>query len=481
MHPLAAGAGAEPREDILGADVNRRRAAYTPGILSLVSVLLVSLACGDGASVPDLVLVSVDTLRPDHLGIYGYDRDTTPNLDGFFASGRVYTRAYSTSASTAPSVVSLLTGRLPQEHRVRVLYQLVPDEVKLLTDRLPEHYQTAAFVSSIVLTEEAIGMSRRFDHYDDFVDEQESSREIWERNAARTTDAALAWLRDVRDPERPVFLWVHYIDPHAPYRPPPEWGKRFEGTRTKPVEPHRIKSYMQEPDFSNAWDYVDRYDDEVAYTDEQIGRLLAGYGPGLDDALVVFTADHGETMLEHELWFAHGFQVYEAILRVPLMLRGPGVRPGPAARAAHGTDVAPTLLRAAGVEIPDDMLDVDLRTGEGLGDDRVLVGEAFGAGGQWRASIQGDRKWVVFVRGPGRNVMLRRHYELAGDPDEKKPRAWRGDEAGARTLIEIVKDDPDPAGNPGAYEQGMQIRGPKVDPRANDAAREKLRALGYVE
>jgi arylsulfatase A-like enzyme len=339
--------------------VNRPRAAYSPAILSLVATLLVSLACGGprgvGSQAPDLVLLSVDTLRPDHLGAYGYDRDTTPNLDAFFAMGRVYPRAYSTSASTAPSVVSLLTGRLPQDHRVRLLYQLVPDEVEVLTDRLPESYQTAAFVSSIVLTEEAIGLAGRFDHYDDFVDEQESSREIWERSAAGTTDAALAWLREARDPERPVFLWVHYIDPHAPYRPPENWEKRFEGTRTKPVEPNRIKSYMREPDVSNAWSYVDRYDDEVAFTDHHIGRLLAGYGPGLEDALVVFTAD-----------------VYEAILRVPLMLRGPGVRAGRAARAAHGTDVAPTMLRAAGVAIPDHMPDVDLRGGSGARASRAI-------------------------------------------------------------------------------------------------------------
>ena len=87
----------------------------------------------------------------------------------------------------------------------------------------------------------------------------------------------------------------------------------------------------------------------------------------------------------------------------------------------------------------------------------------------------------MFVRGPGRTVMARRRYELARDPGEKKPRAWRGDETGARTLAESVKNDPDPAGIPRAYEQGMQIEGPKVDPRADDAAREKLRALGYVE
>ncbi|MDJ0850250.1 MAG: sulfatase-like hydrolase/transferase, partial [Myxococcota bacterium] len=116
--------------------------------------LVALLACGGGSAGPDLVLISVDTLRPDHLGLYGYDRGTSPNLDRFFANGRIYTNAYSTSASTAPSVVSLLTGRLPHEHRVRLLYQLVPAEVGLVTDHLPPGYQKAAFVSNIVLTEE---------------------------------------------------------------------------------------------------------------------------------------------------------------------------------------------------------------------------------------------------------------------------------------------------------------------------------------
>ena len=451
--------------------------------------LPLALACGEPDSgrpaaegaPPDLVLLSVDTLRPDHLGLYGYARDTSPRLDRFFASGRIYTRAYGTSASTSPSVVSLLTGLRPPEHGVRLFYQLVPEDIGLLTERLPQAYQSAAFVSNIVLTEEALGIAERFDHYDDYVDEQESARKIWERRADRTTEAALAWLREERDPERPLFLWLHYIDPHGPYRPPEEWAGRFEDAREHPVEIERIYPHQREEGVRDAWDYVDRYDEEIAFVDAQIGRLLDGYGPRLDDALVVFTSDHGETMIEHERWFTHGYRVYEAILRVPLMLRGPGVEAGRDERLVQGTDVAPTLLRAAGAPVPAAMPAVDLRTGSGLRDDRILVGEATGKTGQWLAAIQGEEKSTLRVHGAARNVEERKRYGLEDDPGEQQPRVWDYGVPTARALLEFVRDDPDPAGVPRELEAGMRLSAPKVAPRADEEALEKLRALGYAE
>ncbi len=434
-----------------------------------------------GPRAPDLVLISVDTLRPDHLGVYGYERDTSPRLDRFFADGRIYTKAYSTSASTAPSVVSLLTGRLPHEHRVRLLYQLVPEEVTLVTDHLPARYQKAAFVSNIVLTDEALGIAERFDHYDDFVDERESRRKIWERSAGRTTDAALEWLRSGRDESRPLFLWVHYIDPHGPYRVPPEWKASFRHTRSRPVEPRRMMRYMREAGVANAWSYVDAYDEEVAYTDSQIGRLLDSFGPALDDALVIFTADHGETMIEHEIWFSHGFHVYDAIVRVPLLVRGPGVEPGTSGAPALGTDAAPTLLRAAGVAVPGAMPDVDLRTGSGLSEDRPIVVEATMGQRQWRAVIQDESKAVLSVSGPERKVKERRSYDLRADPAERKPGVWRPGSAASEELLRLVRSDPDPSGVPKQYAKGMQLRAPKVAPRVDESTLEKLEQLGYAE
>jgi len=483
--------------DILGADVLGSLAAQTrlgggraPGALASVGLIaaltwggliLASAGCGQGAP-GDVLLITVDTLRPDHLGIYGYERPTSPHIDGFFASGAVYERAYSTTASTGPSVVSLLSGRLPHEHRVRMLYQLVGDDVALVTDLLPERYQKAAFVSNIVLTDEALGIANRFDHYDDYIDERESTRPIWERSATRTTDAALAWLGQARDPERPLFLWIHYIDPHGPYRPPEQWPESFDHAKPKmPFKPQRMLGYMAVYGFEDAWQYVDRYDDEIAYVDSEIGRLLDGYGDRLDEALVILTADHGETMIEQETWFTHGYQVYEPIVRVPLMLRGPGVAKRRVSEPAQGTDVAPTVLRFAGVTAPDPLPAIDLRSGEGLDPGRPIVVEATTRSRQWRALIRGQEKWSVDVRGDYRKLARRLHQSVDEEGAGAGRTPWDDSNPGARALLDLVESDPDPAGVPSSYGRGEAIKSPKVDPRIGSETLEKLRGLGYAE
>ncbi len=246
---------------------------------TIAGLLGAALAAASGCrgAPGDVLLVSVDTQRADRVGLYGYERETTPHLDRWFADGAVYLRAYATSASTTPSVVSLLSGRPPHRHGVRLLLQLLPDELDLVTDHLPDRYQSAAFVSNAVLTDESLGIARRFDHYDDFVDEREPNLLAFERNASRTTDAALSWLREERDPRRPLFLWIHYIDPHGPYRPPTKAGPRFSHEGERPLESERVHRFQLEPGVTDALDYVDRYDEEVAYVDAQVGRLLEGY------------------------------------------------------------------------------------------------------------------------------------------------------------------------------------------------------------
>ena len=210
--------------------------------LILAASLLAS--CHLGSDTPrDVVLITVDTMRADHLGIYGYPRATTPNLERWFSEdGRVQMRSYSAEAATTPSVVSLLTGLVPQQHRVRQLVQLVPHDLDLLPDMLPDGWQTAGFVSNMMLTSEASGLGQHFDHYDDFVDERERYRaDTFERNAARTTQAVLDWMQGEgtrkpgpakggatpRDKNRPLFLWVHYMDPHGPYHAPDDWKRTF--------------------------------------------------------------------------------------------------------------------------------------------------------------------------------------------------------------------------------------------------------------
>ncbi len=448
---------------------------------------LLAAACGPSGGPEsrepggDVILITIDTLRAGHLGLYGYPRDTTPHLDRWFGEGRVLERAYAAEAATSPSVVSMLSGRLPQEHGVRLFFQLVPEEVELIPERLPEAYQTAAFVSNMVLTDEAMGLGSRFDHFDDFVALRESQRVMFERTAEDTTNAALLWLARDRDPERPLFLWVHYIDPHGPYRPPEGWGDAFDHEGTAPLEVDRIPTYGVLEGVDDALEYVDRYDAEIRYADAQVGRLLDGYArtADVDDALVLLTADHGETMANRERWFDHGYHVYEDIVHVPLMLRGPGVAPGRVRGLASGVDVFATLLGAAGV-VDRTGPGIDLRRTEPPAD-RVVFFEASRKAVQWRGALRADDKWVVAVVGEERAISSRRTYDLREDPLELDPRPWRPDELPARLLDELIRDDPDPAGFPLEYAEGVQLSAPKVAPGVSAENLEALRALGYAE
>ncbi len=462
----------------------RRPSASTSA--SIVCLLLIAAsfpACDSRTAPGDVLLITIDALRPDHLGLYGYRRPTSPNLDHWLADAAVFGRAYTVAGQTAPAVVSLLSGKLPQEHRVRLIFQLIPEEVALLPELLPPGYQTAAFVSNTVLTDEAMGIAARFDHYDDFVDERESERLVFERSAARTTDAAIRWLREERDPGRPLFLWIHYIDPHGPYLPPADWPRSFEHPAPRPISLERVKPYMRLPGTEDGLDYVDGYDEEIAYTDHHLGRFLEVYAAGadVDRALVVFTSDHGESMMEHEEWFRHGHHVYEEVIRVPMALRGPGVsaglRPGPATLL----DVVPTILAFTGAPLPAGLPGVDLRDSTGPDPRRSLFAEAATHKLQWRAEVRGDSKWMIRLERGRRETVASRRYDLGSDPEELRPLPWSPEDGGAPLLVELCRDDPDPGGLPAEYLEGARLTAAKVSPRADPEALEKLRALGYVD
>ncbi|MFN2427538.1 MAG: sulfatase-like hydrolase/transferase, partial [Candidatus Binatia bacterium] len=181
-------------------------------------------------------------------------------------------------------------------------------------------------------------------------------------------------------------------------------------------------AYQREPGVDDGLAYMDAYDEEIAYTDFEIGKLLEGIDDALGDrTLYVFTADHGESMMEHESWFRHAVHVYDEMVRVPLLVRGPGVVPGRSELLTSGIDVVPTVLAALGLPLAPPMPDVDLRTGKGLDPSRIVYAEASlnarDGGEQWRAAIQGDMKWMIGVR-KGNCESSRRRYDLAADPLE---------------------------------------------------------------
>ena len=431
----------------------------------------------------NIILISVDTLRADHVGLYGYSRATTPNIDKWFSDGIRYEYAYATDAATAPSVMSLLTGLLPQDHGTRLFFQLLSPDVPVLTDYLPENYQTAAFVSNMVLTDEAIGLANRFEHYDDYVDQKESVRSVFERSATDTTNAVLKWLAEKYDRERPLFLWVHYIDPHGPYRPPEQWRDHFESEARLKIQAQRVPSYMREEEIDDGNYYVDRYDAEIAYTDSEIDRLLTGYQEQneVDDTLVILTADHGETLMEHEVWFSHTYHVYEELIRIPLLLRGPGVRSGTQDGLVSSLDIVPTVLRFVGVPLQETLTQVDLRMGAGLSAERIVFAEAHGFKGQWRAAIQQREKWIALVDGDGIVQNEPHFYSLDEDPSEKSPKTTDANVAALTALLSLINRDPDPGGTPKEYRKGKMLHGPKIAPDVDEAALEKLRSLGYID
>jgi len=185
-------------------------------------------------------------------------------------------------------------------------------------------------------------------------------------------------------------------------------------------------------------------------------------------------------MIEHEAWYNHGYQVYEGIARIPFLLRGPGVARGRSRAPVSGIDLAPTLLGFAGVAPPERWDGYDLRR-EPPPADRIVFTEALWHAVDWRAAIRGEEKWVVGVKPETRAREAHGHFDLSRDPSETRRGPWVEDGEVPAALEAWIAADPDAGGLAKSRRDGKQRTTPKVSPRADDAARERLRALGYVE
>jgi arylsulfatase A-like enzyme len=321
---------------------------------------------------PHVVLITVDTLRPDHLSLNGYERDTSPNIDAFAAEAWHYPNAVAVLPKTGPSMTTHLTGRPPCEHQVTANRIRIPGEVPLVAELFQDAgYRTAAFVSNPVLSKPK-GYARGFKVYREFTKEGGLDG----LNAAfRKWGAKKPW-------DQPTFVWIHYIDPHGPYTPPGEYGDLYQDDEWARADERRlpteyeplagwpinyvhgaIPSYQLRDDEDRVAAYVAWYDAEIRYMDAAFAEVRAFLETeGLyDDATLVFTADHGESLGEHDYWFEHGWYAYEATARIPMIVKPSG---GAAARTiadqVSNLDTAPTLLAAAGIPVPAAMGGVDL-------------------------------------------------------------------------------------------------------------------------
>src|SRR5262245_15977834 len=322
--------------------------------LLAVFVAVLAPACGrspvDPAAraKPNVLLVTIDTLRADRLGT-----GVAPALDRLAASSLQFTSARTAVPLTLPSHTTILTGQLPPEHGVRDNGVDPSGNPTNTVARLlnAAGYQTGAFVGAYVL-DRRFGLSQGFDTYDDQIprDPNATERLEAERPASAVVDRALAWLDRVSaspEPRAPsaFFLWIHLYDPHAPYNPPREFV-RATAERTATVE--------------------ERYDGEVRYADAQIARVLGWLDAHAlrDRTLVVVAGDHGEGLGDHGER-THGMLLYDSTLRVPLIVSMPATAAARRDDPVSLADIAPTVLHAAGIAAPPAMKGRDLLGGTG--------------------------------------------------------------------------------------------------------------------
>ncbi|HEY7699013.1 MAG TPA: sulfatase, partial [Vicinamibacteria bacterium] len=309
-----------------------------------------------------MILISVDCLRADHVGANGYERDTTPHIDAFAEDAVVFETAIATSVMTLPTHMSMFTGLTPSEHGASNRHRLSPSVAYLPELLTSAGFQVDAVVSGAYLSQ-YFGFERGFHSY----------LSLHHPRASETVDAALEVLARTEGGDR--FLFLHLIDPHWPYRPPPEHMERFGPIRT---DVDRVLGKVLEqipPDGpAEVQQALDLYDAEIAYADLQLGRFLDELrARGLyDSSLIVLTADHGEAFYEHGSW-QHGWTLFDEVVRVPLIVKWPGgKRLDRVRRLVSQVDVFATLLEYAGVRSPharSTSLSA-LASGEGAGADR---------------------------------------------------------------------------------------------------------------
>jgi len=403
---------------------------------------------------PNVLLITIDTVRADHLGCYGYSKIHTPTLDSLGRDGVVFERAISQVPLTWPSHTAILTGTYPFQNGVQDFTgQPLDPRFRSVAQAFKKNgYRTGAVVSAYVL-DRVWGLARGFDFYDDAFapdDFQKKDIGLVDRKAGESVSHAIKWLNangQTTVTRRPFFLWLHLYDPHSPYAPPEPFGTRYH-------------------------DHL--YDGEIAYADHELGRLIAWlkikqlYGP----TLIVVLSDHGESLGEHGEQ-EHGFFVYNSTIRIPLIIKPPvgsRIQPGRIDAPVETTAVAPTLLKLSGLK---DEIEKQFTSASVLGkkvktdDDWPAYSETFYTFNSfgWSPLHSLQTKQYQYVDAPHPEL-----YDVLADPDEKNNLA--GEQSATAAVLkdklrELLQRSP--------Y-KGTTDATAGMSP---DAA-EKLRALGYV-
>jgi arylsulfatase A-like enzyme len=443
----------------------------SPALLVLV---LLSACAPEGAAPPHVVLITVDTLRPDHLSLNGYARETSPHIDAFAAAAWHYPDAVTVIPKTGPSITTHMTGVPPCEHQVTANRLRIPAEVPMLAERLRgAGYRTAAFVSNPVLSRQK-GYARGFDVY----------REFPKEGGMDALNASFAKWSTRKPWERPTFVWIHYIDPHGPYTPPAEYEALFADDeiaradgRTLPTTYEQLERwpanyvlgaiprYQLRGEENRVAAYTAWYDAEIRYMDEKFGEVveLLRAEHLFDDALVLFTADHGESLGEHDYWFEHGWFPYEATARIPMIVKPPGQASARTIdQQVSNLDTVATILDAANMPWPPELSGSSLIGS--FGERGPLLVENTSAYPHRYFGVRtAEWKFLHEVRQDTEEL-----YDLSADPHERtNVLAEHPDEAGRlRGYLERMRADCRPLGDTFEVMDGLDVQ-------------EQIEMLGY--
>src|SRR4051794_10692665 len=428
-----------------GNSTRSRRAIVIPvaAAAAIAATVLGWFALRPASHRPNLILITIDTLRADHVGAYGATTGATPTLDALARGGARFDQVQTAVPLTGPAHATILTGQYPPTHGVRgnVNFTLGSTYPTLATRLQRRGYATAAFVGAYTVAA-AFGFNQGFDTFDEEFHESTPEDNGAERRANEVADGALRWLSARAG--GPFFAWLHFYDPHAPYDPPPPFRDRFAG---RP------------------------YDGEIAFADAQIGRVLdALRASGRDrDTTVMVLADHGEGLGDHHE-LTHAVLTYQSTMRVPWIVAGPGVTPGRVVSTRVATiDVVPTALALLGIDADRALLGRDLRpllAGRSIASDPFYQESLFGRLNCHWAALRGWVKddWKLIA---GAQPEL---YNLAADPGEQRNLA-----ASDPDRVRRMSED---------LQKGLQRIAPggdRAQPRPVSAEQEeRLRSHGYT-
>jgi arylsulfatase A-like enzyme len=368
----------------------------------------------------NIVLITIDALRADHLGAYGYPRNTSPNIDALATRSVLFERAFTVWPQTSESIASMMSSRYPGQTGVTDLHMPIPVDEEMMAEILRDHgYKTAGFV-----TNGNIGRDYNFDQgFDEFY-------EIWKTpvmglkngsNRTPTNELLIPWLE--QRARNKFFLWVHYIDPHAPYAPAPPHDRQFVNDRYYAPN-QRINSSLipakvllenaseVDPEF-----YVAQYDGEVRTADDEVGELISVLSERgfMNDTVIMISADHGENMWDSKGYFGHGDYVTNSVIHIPLLISMPGGCGLNVQEPVSNIDYTPTILDLVGIDISNYSFEgrslAPLALG-GSAPKRIL----FGQNSDTYYLIDGDYKLIWKINSSDGKL-----YNITADPLESTP------------------------------------------------------------